>query len=597
MKFLKNLGTYLIAPALSLLLFVLLFQLWEVDLRQPILVYGGDNFFIVFIVKTIINFSWFFSNDAVGWPHFNGTFLMHDFPIHADIFHLLIIKFFSLFSSNPYLVLNCFFISTFALIALTAFVALRSISISVFTASLVAVLYTFSPYHFARGTYHAFLSNYAIIPLLIMVALWIVNGKVQALKSNDKGMLYLAPNRFFLLSILIAIFSVFNGIYYAFYGALIFIFAWFLRGFKEKNFFDRRIFSLLFLLTFITITALLIYIPSLLYWFHNGPNLKAFPRSLYGSEFFALRPVNLLLPVANHYFETFANFKKLFLPFSNDEARASSLGVLGSAGFVFLLLWLLMKIYDGEGSLFQRMVKKNSLKKNEQILINDLAGLNFLSLLFATAGGLVMLVAAFFPLLRSHARFSIFISFFSLILVAIIFDKIIEKKIFGKKFFAQILVLLITVLALFDQVGRVSASSLQSAELKDKFALERNFVARIEQIMPKNSLIFTMPVTFFPEDYYDLLAGYLYSSNLRWSYPAIVGRSSYVWQKEVSELDVKNFISELKKNDFAGLYLDRNIYIIKYGKERLQAFEAQLKSILKAPLITSEDARLIFFRL
>ena len=181
--------------------------------------------------------------------------------------------------------------------------------------------------------------------------------------------------------------------------------------------------------------------------------------------------------------------------------------------------------------------------------------------------------------------------------MAIIFDKIIQKK----KIIAHVLLSIIFVLAIFDQVGRVSAEALQSTELKRKFANDRDFVQKIEQILPLKSMIFQMPITSFPEvNNYDLMVGYLNSKNLRWSYPAIRGREADLWQNKVVKLKFANFIFELKKAGFAGIYIDRLNMVRdgqKYDWRDLKEFEAQLKLIAKHPPLVSQNSRLVFYQI
>lgn len=596
----KNFSVYLIAPVLALALFVILFQLWKTNLNLPLFSYDGDALFVLFVVKTIIKEGWFFSNSQVGLPHFGEIFYFHDFPLHADSFHFLIFKFFSYFSSNPFFVLNCYFLSTFFLISLTAFAALKSFKISNFTAIIIGILYAFMPYHMARGVNHAFLSNYAVIPLIIMSGLWLVQNKISMISLNQKQQYCFAPNRYFFYAVLIAIFSAINGVYYAFYACVIFIFSWFLSGLKRGNFFDHKSIAALFLSLLIISSLILIYLPSLLYWLENGLNGGVGNRGVVESEFYGLKIINLFLPHPQHYINYFANLRQVFDDVVGaGERAAAGLGIVGSCGFLFLLMWLIAKTQSEDSSktsFLQKTIHKFSLGKDEENLINNLAGLNLLSVLFSTSGGLVMFVSMTFPLIRSHARFSIFIAFFSLTLMAIIFDKIIERKIFNKKIIAQILILLIGFLALFDQVGRVSATYSQPQKLVDKFNSDQKFIAEVEKNIPTNSAILNMPFLRFPEgETYENAIGYLHAQSLRWSYPAMAERPSAKWQENLSNLSFKEFISEIKKAGFNGVFIDRIAYAEKYSWKNLRKLEANLKVIAKGHVIASDNARLVFF--
>jgi len=595
-KLLKNILQYSAAPVLSLLIFAILFQIWKIDLNLPIFDYSGDVLFSIFEMKSLINNRWFLTNDYIGFPQSLGKFNLYDFPLQADSIHFLIAKFFTLFSSNPFWVINCFFISSFALISASSFAVLRSFKISVFSAIIVSILYAFTPYHFSRNETHVFLSNYMAIPLIVMLALWIINDKIQVISYNKKNQLCFAPNPSFFIAASCCCFIAANGIYYALYAIVIFIFAWFLRNLKKDNFIGS-ISSSVALCGIIIFMLFLLYLPSFIHWFQNGGNARVGNRGPIESEHYGLKIINLFLPVANHYIDYLRNLRFLFdeISLKNLEQGSESLGILASTGFLFLILWLFAQNHAGEKSVFQKTIKKYSLNENDQNLISNLAGLNLLSVLFATIGGFVMFFVIPFPLIRSHARFSIFIAFFSLFIMAIIFDKAVKKK----KLFAKIAILIISTLAIFDQVGKVSASILQSEKAKSAFISDRDFVQKIESTMPKDAMIFVLPVIDFPEnvELYDLLLGYLHSKNLRWSYPAIMGRPSSLWQHEVVKMNFEDFIFEIKNKGFSGIYLNQKMMAEKFSWSEVRQFTKQLKQISQDLPLVSADSNLMFFEI
>ncbi|MES2960937.1 MAG: hypothetical protein V4694_00965 [Pseudomonadota bacterium] len=595
-KLLKNILQYSAAPILSLLIFTIIFQLWQVDLNLPIFDYSGDALFSVFEMKSVIDNRWFLTNDFIGFPQSLGQFNLYDFPLQADSIHFLIAKFFALFTSNPFLVTNCFFLSGFALISATSFAVLRSFKISVFSAVIVSILYAFTPYHFSRNVTHLFLSNYLAIPLITMLALWIMADKIRVISYNKKHQLCFAPNLSFFIAAACCCVIAANGIYYALYATLIFVFAWFLRDLKKDSFVGN-ISAPIALCSIIIFVLFLLYLPSFIYWFQNGGNGGVGNRDSIESEYYGLKIINLFLPVANHYLDYLRNLRFVFNEAlsQNGEQASESLGILASMGFLFLILWLFAQSQAGEKSVLQKTIKKYSLNENDQKLISNLAGLNLLSVLFATIGGFVMFIAIPFPLIRSHARFSIFIAFFSLFVIAIIFDKALKKK----KLFAPIFILIILILAIFDQVGQVSAPILQSEKMKSAFISDRTFVQKIESTMPKDAMIFMLPILGFPENAepYDLLAGYLHSKNLRWSYPAIMNRPSSLWQHEVVKMNFVDFISEIKNKGFSGIYLNQKMMAEEFSWPEVRQLIKQLKQVAQEPPLVSADFNLLFFEI
>ena len=597
MNFLKKVSPYFLAPFLALIVFALVFEIWKIDLTSPTFNYGGDVLFSIFIIKNIVTTGWFVYSDNIGLPHLTERFCLYDFPMQSDIFHMLIVKFLSYFSDNVFLIANLFFIISFMLIATTSFIVLRHFQIGILVSVLVSILYAFAPYHFGRNVWHLFLSNYMIVPLSTMVALWISSDKIKIFDINQKGQYNIAANKFFFLALAISIFSATNNIYYAYYSIIIFIFAWLLQALKKGKFFDGGGLEVMLLSGFILFTLFYLGLPTLNYQIDHGFNNYMSGRRVASSEVFGLRIADLLMPVANHYVTYLSNLRLNFNLEAevNHERISESLGFIASAGFIFLMIWIIGRNFSQENSFINKTINKISLQKSEQNLISDLAGINLLSILFATAGGLVMFISLPFPMLRSHARFAIFIAFFSLFLVAIISDKIVKKKI-GAKF----LIIIAMILALFDQTGRVSAISAQPKEMINKYHSDRNFIENIENSLPKKSMIFILPTYGFPEsnlDSYESVLAYAHSQNLRWSYPAVKGREAFFWQQKVLAGDFDSFIKEIKAAGFVGVYIDRNQYMRENNAKSLNKLERNLKAISKASELVSQNKKLVFYQI
>ncbi len=589
-----------LAPLLALVIFVLVFQVWKIDLRLPAFSYNNDALFHLFLNKNIVDTGWFVDNQNIGLPNFGEIFNIYDFPLQLEMLQILIIKFFVCFSDNPFLISNCFFITSFALIALSSFVVFRSFNIGFLTAAVFSVLYAFLPYHFMRNSGHLFLSNYAIVPLAIMVGMWIADNKLVIISTNKNGQYSISPNRLFFVAVLVSILIAISGVYYAYYSIVIFIFAWVLRVINSENFFGKNCAVAFVLCGLIFAVLLCLYLPTFFYHIDHGFNPHVSGRSARDSELFGLRIINLLLPVDNHYLGYFANFTGFFRDVvSNEwERNSESLGLIGSFGFVFLLLWMIGKSYASDkNSIFSKTIKRLALQKDEQNLLSKLAALNLLSVFFATSGGLVMLVSTTVPILRSHARFCVFIAFISLFAVAIIFDKIVARK---NKFAAAFCLLVVLTFGILDQVGRVSSSTMQSVQMKYKFINDSSFISEIEKSLPPSAMVFVLPIYGFPEedgDNYGSLTAYIHSRNLRWSYPAIAGRESSVWQKKLKNLEFKEFIEALKQQGFAGVYLDRSQYSSSYSDKKLSELERQFKSVATAPMMVSKNSNLVFFKI
>ncbi len=600
MNLFKKIFPYFAAPFLALIIFCLVFEIWKIDLTVPSFGYDADAVFSLFCIKNIVDTGWIFTNSYVGLPHLTEVFSTYDFPIQSDLFDLVVFKIFSYFTSNAALIANLFFILSFALIAATSFIVLRVFKISIFTATIISVIYAFLPYHMMRGVWHLFLSNYMIAPFSVMVALWISSDKLGIFGVNDKQQYCIKWNKFFFISAAIAIFAAMSGVYYAYYSCIIFIFAWFLRAFKKGSFLNKGTTEPILLCVITLQTLVVLFLPTLLYQIQNGYNSMVGGRDAIQSEHYALRVIDLLMPLSGHHIEALSNLRNNFnlLVDASAERVSATLGFTGAIGFIFLLMWLIGKAISAENSFLEKTIKRFSLTKNDQNLISDLAIFNLLSVLFASVGGLVMFISMSFPLIRSHARFCIFIAFFALFLIAIISDKIIERKICGKKIYAQIALFILMILAVYDQTGRGLVSYVQNHIGLEKYQSDHEFVAKIENSMPPQAMIFMLPFSKFPEfDVYQQLVAYINSKQLRWSYPSIAGRESSKWQQQVVTLEFKKFIAAIKKAGFAGIYIDRPQYRDKYSLAKLGEIEKLLKSYSKSPMLISKNKQLVFFKI
>ncbi len=581
--------SYLVAPLLALIIFTTLFQLWNLNLRIPLFGYNNDAFFTFFMVKNVIDSGWFFYNESLGFPHFGeDRMFLHDFPVYVEFLNFAIIKFFTFFTKDVFLITNCFFIFTMMATTATAFATLRYFKIGVFVATAISILYSFLPYHFLRGTWHLFLCNYMAAPLIILVSILIIEDKIQVF-AVKKNKISFAVNNYFIITFLLTCFIALNGLYYAFYAALTFFIAWFLRGLKSGRFLDKNGFAAPILALTIFVILITLYFPALSYWTKNGVAPGTLARAPEESEIFALRIINLFAPITNHYIRFLADLgAKInhYLPGQGLERNTVSLGIVGSIGFMALLLWAICQNQIKENIFLEKLKKRFSLLKSEQNLICNLSNLNLMALLFVTVGGFLMFFILPFPMLRSHSRFIVLIAFITLFFVAIIFNKLPKK-----------LVLIISVLGLLDQVGKVSAAKIQSPEMIKTFKSDQEFFTKIESEIVPQAKIFILPAYGFPEyikDDYSSTAVYVHTKNLLLSYPSINGRKSNLWQQEKS-VNKKTFIEEIRKEGFDGVIINRRLYEKNNLGKEIFEFERELRTVSR-PLF-SRDMGFEFFKI
>ncbi|MGH9847272.1 MAG: hypothetical protein ACREEM_51910, partial [Blastocatellia bacterium] len=156
---------------------------------------------------------------------------------------------------------------------------------------------------------------------------------------------------------------------------------------------------------------------------------------------------------------------------------------------------------------------------------------------------------------------------------------------------------LLLALGLLDQISPRLLPDYRRAE--DEFMSDEVFVKKIESVLSPGAMVFQLPIVSFPENPkihklndYDLVRGYLHSSHLRWSYGAIKGRESDVWQRMVAAKPANELVETLAWAGFGGLYLDR------FGfQDNGAKIESDLADLLGASPLISPNDRLVFFDL
>jgi hypothetical protein len=585
--FLKSLAPYFLATAICLIILTLLLRLWQADLKIPFM-YSGDSMFTGAFLKGVIENGWFLHNPAIGMP--TGLFF-NDYP-NSDMMYWVLVRVLSLFTSNWALLFNLFILLGFPLTMLASLYVLRRLRFSTPTSIVVSLLYTFLPYHWARGAGHMFLAVYFVVPLIVMVAVWIGSGDITffASKAEPKGKRTSVEKGKIITTIIILILTGCSGIYYAVFGAFFLCLAGIASYLKRK---DIRIIWTTGLMALIICFVIAInFSPNFVYRMQNGSNPVALSRAYRETEDNGLKIVQILLPQSGHRIPYLAYGRAAYdtqAPLVNENGTAS-LGLIGSIGFLFLLGWFLFS----RGKDLKRL----------PFSINDIGLFNICAILLSTIGGfsmvitLVMAALQFPPTLRGWNRISVYIAFFSFIAVAAGLDYL-KRYLAGRKLTVIFMVVLISVLALgvFDQSSDVYIPDYKGN--KARYQIDEDFVGRIEKSVPKETMIFQLPYMNFPEgpgtvkmDPYELLRGYMHSDSLRWSFGAMKGRAADAWQSRVAVLPTDEMIEEVTGKGFGGIYIDRFGYQDNGAK-----IEKQLGSILKTKPIISENKRLVFFKI
>ncbi|KQR85479.1 hypothetical protein ASG35_27230 [Burkholderia sp. Leaf177] len=532
-------------------------------------VYQHDGLSHSWLIERVIE-GWIFDNDRSGFP-FGSSFL--DYP-GSDSGSDVVLKILGSLTGHYYSALNLYFLFGFPLTFFCAYFALRAFGLTAGPAASAALLFDFLPFHFLRIE-HLYYTWYFVVPLYFYIALRIFNvRRVARLGRQTAGRLFLA----FVAMMAIGSF----GIYYAAFGILLIAVSALAATLKTNRF--SHWWASTFVIAGVVFGVLLNVLPNVAYTKANGINEEVAIRNSGDSELYGLKLMQLILPRQDHRIPQFAKIRDRYdqsSPLTNENSWAT-LGVVGSIGLVISAVALL-------ASLSGRRVNRH------------LALLTvFISILFllGTIGGLGALFSfVVSSSIRAWNRISVFIGFAAL---AVFFLSIqlgfSRARPALQRPAPKNAVLTILVLAgLFDQTIAPAREAIERTQ--NAFNMDRDFVQRMEAMLPPRSAIYQLPYMPFPEsptlvrlESYDLTTGFLQSRALRWSYGGMRGRPGDLFYRALSKESLKTQINVARRLGFAGVTVDRR----GFADNGIEAIEG-LTALCGAPAITRADGEIVFF--
>jgi len=569
----------------SLILFCLLLEslllgLGWTDLRIPYQ-YHYDFIYNSTLVKGILDNGWYLTNPYLGAP---GVLAMHDYPEVANV-NFLLVKLIGLFTSDWAVAINLFYVITFPLAAVAAFYVFREVKIPPALAWVGSLLFAFAPYHFLR-MHHLVYTNYCFIPLITLVLIWIMRGEARIVFREPEAGRWRWDVRSPAVwkSLVIAVLVSGSVIYYSFFSCFLLVIAGAISYLNRKDL--GALLTSWVLIALISLGVVLQMIPTWLYAQKHGENPLVVLRPAKESEEYGLKIAQLLLPVPGHRVEWMQQLRERYdrtAPYNN-ENRLTSLGLAGSVGFLGLLAVLVRQRREGEYAK----------------LMFYLAGLNVAAVLLGTVGGFSSLFAYWVnPQIRAYNRLGIFIEFFSLFALVILL-----RAVFNREWLPRVsqvgrytLCGAILVTGLLDQIP-VSFKPPYSA-IQKVFSMDAEFYERVEQSLPEGGRIFQLPFVGFPISKgsgrmvpYDHARGYLHTRNIHWSYGAISGRLTHIWQQNAALLPVREMAEILAWAGFQGIYIDRAGYD-DLGGQIIQEWS----QVLQSPPLNHSSGREVFFNM
>ena len=586
-------------------LLVVTLRLWEANLRvpfvynatdQPPLAYAPDAPYYLMLTKGLVDHGSYLRIPNLGWPF---SLQLYDNPESGDNLQLALLRGLGFFLRDAVLTMNVYYLLTFVAVSLAAWFVLRRLGVSRLVAAVVAILYSFLPYHFARGEAHLLLSGYFMVPIATLLILQVLSDDPPFTARRDspgpRWRLALWSRRALPWFLACAALGS-TGPYYAFFAVLLLAAVVVVDLLARRNW--RRAASGAVAAGVVLVVLLLNLSPSFLYWLSHGQNNQAIPRGISETEVNGLRVAELVLPRVDHRIGAFADAQRKsdrFSPVATSE-RGQQLGLVGAFGFVGLLVFTLSRLLrrrsDDESRGPPPLGTRAEIGKR-------LGLLTIVAVVVGTVSGIALIISALgVRYIRSYNRISVFIAFFALIAVAFALDWVVARvpRWHGRAVVAAAVCVAMLAVGVFDQTS--------SADIPDYKALERAwnsddvFMHGIERDLGKGAAVFEMPYVFFPEagsivgtGPYDQVRGWLHADSLRWSWGSVRGRDGD-WQGALVRLQAPEALDALTAVGFTGLMIDRAGY-----EDHGARIEAEYTSTLGREPRVSPDGRLVFYDL
>ena len=567
-----RLGSYAFAVALTIAVLVAGLRIDKADWHVPFQ-YDYDALLILPFVKATVERGSHWRNERLGAP---GIQELHDFPV-VDHLHFGIIWCLGQVWTDPVVAFNLFHILTYPLTTLTTMFVLRRFGLSVPASLAGGILYSFQPYHYLRGQVHYFLSAYYVIPLTMMLALWICQGRLPFFRKCDDGRYRRA---FFtwdsLAAVAIGAMTASAGAYYAFFGCAFLVVAGLYGWIAVKTW--RAAASALMVVGIVVVAGVINHAPTFPYQYEFGRNTRPHVRYAEDSERYGLKIAQLVLPVAQHnpvgyedeiVYDPAAlrsmyqapQFKEL------NETEWDPLGLFAALGFLGLLLAAVIPV---------RKVWP----------LGPLSALTVFGTLLGTTGGLgAVFNYTVSAQVRCYNRVSIYLAFLALFAACWVVDRYFATRVGRTRWLRWPAFLAIVAFGLWDQTNDTwfpdarnrtpgyKGADDSRADVVKLYKEDREFFAKVEALLPEDGMVFTYPYLEFPEsqpygemgakekiESYDGNIGYLHTTTTRWSFGAMKGREWDNWHRETCRLGLDGnyteFLFKLALAGFDGLLVD-----------------------------------------
>jgi phosphoglycerol transferase len=541
-------------------------RLWQYDIRVPFQ-YRGDTIFQLVYIKGLIQNGWPNVIKNLSAPfEFPGA----AFPSLTSV-DWIVIKCMSIFSNEPGALINIFWITSLVFAGWAAAYSAFQIGQSALFAFISGFLYALLPFAFLRNVGHLNLVYY-LVPGICLLAV-IIAGGGRGIRN---------PRSATAVALLLTLLQGFDYIYYSFFAVLLCAGAGLIAFARTKRLGSTKLACIG--ITIVIMASILNLAPALYSWHREGepPNMDY--KRLAEAEVYGAKLRRMLSPHPNNPVPILAAYaqKEAAANFPNEnENETVRLGLYGGLGFLLSLA----------------MVLRLDFWRELPDPAEQVASLSVITFLVITVGGfgaIINLISV--PDIRAYNRFSVFISFFSLVIAGLW----VERELLGRRPWIRLLGYLgaglFIVLSIDDQL--LASQRLLGQQSGDiaRARIDREIVRDIERKFPARSAVLMLPFTSFPVqrptgkmDDYDQGRLYIWSKRLRFSWPTFSNRQQ-TWVENMRRLKGREFLRAASISGFNLIWIDRYGYSDN-GRQLVEEFVAAGAKLLSIddPLLNGEN--------
>ena len=583
------------------------FNGYQWDFSVPIRYDNYDTVWQLLLTKGLLDNGWILNNFYLGAPHFAEGYI--NAAAQTSSLHSILMKLIGVFVNDSVRVQNYYYFFNFSLISLTSYISCRLLGVSKLFSVPIGIIFSLSLYRLNFVLY-AYLANYFMVPLIIVVIIWCARGDFinKEINGYREIICSLKKSKKFLFSLLIILLTALSDGYYNFFAILLIGFSSLLVFFYKPAY---RMSNVLIPVSFSIImimVSLLMMKPLADYkknnhdvFFPGGKPEIAFITNAFESEVYSGSLKTLLIPNLDHPIKKISEYANKMRD-SGIESRKHGYGVTGQLGILVSICFLILisVFLNPRWILENKFVSQDFDNANIKsgITIYFLAVFSAFIFLCLTFGGLGSLIALIFPSIRAYQRYSVFLIYIVLIAVGIYLTYSISD-VAKKKCSTFLFVFLISGLTIFDQIPKNWSVSMEAPHVK-RFLAERDFIQTIEKDLRLNGMVYQYPYAEFLSlsPYYGYGStgqsrSYLHSKTIHWSTGASKNSKVDLWHKELAKMTFEDLLEKLAIYNFKGILID--LTVIKNSE--YQSLINAAKLIGASSFLDNKIAEMSYFKL